>query len=133
MLIRSIRSISVGAVALAFISVAAAAAQPQCTVHPPKGTPESALAGMTKITEADARKTALAGFAKGSAEIAEAELEVEHGCLIYSFDVKSAGNDGIDEVQIDAGSGQTLGRKHESSAEEAAESAEEKRESAAKQ
>jgi hypothetical protein len=97
-----------------------------CSIHPPTGTPESALPGLTKVTQADAQKTALAGFvdSAGAATIAESELEVEHGCLIYSFDVRVAGQKGVEEVNVDAGTGKVLLRKHETSGQETAEAKE---------
>ena len=116
---------------LLYTAIPATAAEPQCSVHPPKGTPDSALPAMTKVDEAAARKTALGAFAAGSAAIAESELEVERGCLVYSFDVRVRGKDGIEEIWVDAGSGQIGGRKHESAEHEAAEAAAEKAEAAA--
>ncbi len=110
-----------------FVALCAAgpalAADSTCTIHPPNGTSNSALKGMTKVTESDARTTALARFANGSAEIAESELEVERGCLVYSFDVRVKDRAGIDEIQIDAGSGHVVSHKHETAAQEAAEAA----------
>jgi uncharacterized membrane protein YkoI len=48
----------------------------------------------------------------------ERELEVEHGCLVYSFDIKVAGKDGTEEVLIDARTGQVLSHEHESTKQE---------------
>ena len=76
---------------------------------------------MAKVTETDARKTALASFSANTAKIVEAELEVERGCLIYSFDITVLGKDGVEEVWIDAGSGQLLAREHETAQHEATE------------
>lgn len=56
----------------------------------------------------------------------EAELEAEHGCLIYSFDIEVAGQTGIQEVQVDAGNGKVLSSKHESPKADAAEKAKDK-------
>ena len=41
------------------------------------------------------------------------ELEEEEGTLIYSFDIKSAGKDGTDEVHVDARTGAVLPIEHE--------------------
>lgn len=94
-----------------------------CSIHPPKGTAKSSLASLAKVTQADAQKAALAGFADfaSPASIAESELEAEDGCLVYSFDVKVAGHKGVEEVLVDAGTGKVLSRKHETSSQEAAE------------
>lgn len=101
----------------------AGAAEWPCTVHATKNTPDSALAGMAKVTQADAQKAALAGFSNfaSPATIAESELEIERDCLVYSFDVQVAGQKGVEEVLVDAGSGKVLSRKHETSKHEAAE------------
>lgn len=45
--------------------------------------------------------------------IREAELEMEHKRLIYSFDVKVAGKPGITEVNVDAKTGAVVGVSHE--------------------
>ena len=45
--------------------------------------------------------------------IREAELEVEHKRLIYSFDVKVAGKPGITEVNVDAKTGAVVDVSHE--------------------
>jgi peptidase YpeB-like protein len=50
------------------------------------------------------------------------EIEEEGGKLIYSFDFKTAGKTGIDEVNIDAMTGKLVGKiNHESPADEAKE------------
>ena len=53
--------------------------------------------------------------------IDEAEIEEEHGKLIYSFDVRTPGKTGIDEVNISAIDGTLIGRDHEGPKQEAAE------------
>ncbi len=110
--------------ALLFVAFSASisAAKSPCGIRPPKDTPKSALAGLATVKEADAEKAALAGFANfpGTATVAESELEVERGCLVYSFDVQVAGQKGAEEVLVDAGSGKILSRKQEPSKQEAA-------------
>ena len=55
------------------------------------------------------------------------EIEEEGGKLIYSFDFKTAGKTGIDEVNIDAMTGKLVGKiNHESPADEAKEAKAEK-------
>ncbi len=98
-----------------------------CTIHPKKGATKEELAPMAKITQADAQKAALASFKDPSkATVKEAELEAEHGCLIYSFDIEVTGKTGVQEVQIDAGNGKVLSSVHESPKAEADEKAREK-------
>ena len=83
------------------------------------------LVKAAKVKEADA--VAMARKALPHAEIASAELEREGGKLIYSFDMKTPGKDGIDEINIDAITGQQVGKpQHESSAGERKEARQEK-------
>jgi hypothetical protein len=61
------------------------------------------------------------------------EIEEEGGQLIYSFDFKTAGKTGIDEVNIDAMTGKLVGKiSHESPADEAKEAKAENAEKAEK-
>ena len=70
-----------------------------------------------KITMAQARATALK---KAPGKVKSAELEKEHGKLIYSFDIATA-KSGITEVNVDAINGKIVAVQHESAAKEAAE------------
>ncbi len=97
-----------------------------CAIQPKKGTPKSELAGMAKVSQAEAQKTAIDSVKSDNAEVAEAELEVENDCLVYSFDIKIAGKSGVQEVMVDAGNGKVLSSKHESPKAEANERAKEK-------
>jgi uncharacterized membrane protein YkoI len=93
---------------------------------------EAELAQMAKVSETDAEKTALAAVKAKNKKVADHELEVENGFLIYSFDVKVAGKPGIEEILVDAGSGKVLAHQHESDAAEKKEdAAKEKQEDAA--
>ncbi len=104
-----------------------AIAAEQCSIHPTKGTPEAKLKGLAKVSQSEAQKTAIAKLdARESVSVASAELEAEHGCLIWSFDLRVAGKGGIQEVQVDAGNGNVLSVKHESSRQEAAETSKER-------
>jgi uncharacterized membrane protein YkoI len=69
------------------------------------------------IDEAAARKTALAEVPGG--EITKAELEKEDSLLIWSFDIKVEGKEGIEEVHVDAKTGKAVKREHESGGGEA--------------
>jgi len=77
------------------------------------------LLAQAKVTDVAARQSALARVPGGS--IVKAELEQEKGKLIFSYDVKVPGKDGIQEVAVDATSGKVLSVEHESSATEAKE------------
>jgi uncharacterized membrane protein YkoI len=74
-----------------------------------------------KITAEAATATAQARVPKG--RIVSAEIEEEKGTLIFSFDIKTAGKSGIDEVNVDAITGKVLGVEHESPKAEAKEKA----------
>lgn len=114
-------------------SASTSIANSPCGIRPPKETPESALASLATVNQADAEKAALAGFANFAvaATVAESELEVERGCLVYSFDVQVAGKKGVEEVLVDAGTGKVLSREHETSKQEAAEARHEAKKAAA--
>ena len=70
-----------------------------------------------KITMKEAKKIALKQVHHGTIE--SAELEREHGKLIYSFDIKNP--KGITEVNVDAINGKVVAMQQESPAKEAAE------------
>jgi uncharacterized membrane protein YkoI len=58
------------------------------------------------------RQTALRRIPSGG--IVKAELEKEHGRVVYSFDLKVPAKPGIEEVQVDASSGKVVSVEHES-------------------
>ena len=68
----------------------------------PKET-ETQLQAQTKITRAEAEKTALARVPHG--KIKSGELEKEHGKLVWSFDISTPHSKNITEVQVDAKTG----------------------------
>ncbi len=110
------------ALALAVTAFAAAGAQ-QPTY---KRDVPAALLKRAKVKETDA--AAMARKLVPAATIDALELEREGGKLIYSFDMKTPGKDGIDEVNIDAITGKQVGKiGHESGADEAKEAAAEKK------
>ena len=58
------------------------------------------LLSRAKVSETEARTTALAKVPGGS--VKSGELEEEHGRLIWSFDIAAPGKPGVTEVQVDA-------------------------------
>ena len=106
------------------LSVSAAGIK--CSIHPAKDTPASALPGLAKVSQADAQKAAFKRIKAPSTAVAEGELEVEQGCLVYSFDIRIPSKPGIEEIIVDAGTGKILSHKHESTKQEAAEKAKDK-------
>ena len=85
------------------------------------------LQAEAKVSEADAKATALATVPTGT--ISSAELEKEHGKLIWSFDIAKAGSKNITEVHVDAKSGKVISSKTETARKEANEAAAEAKES----
>jgi hypothetical protein len=93
-----------------------------CSIRANKGTPSSALPALAKISHADAERNARASLKAAKAvSVAKSELEVEKGCLVWSFDLKIANQKGTREVWIDAGDGKILLSTHETVGQEAAE------------
>lgn len=90
---------------------------------------EDTLASRTaeaKITEAQAKTTALAKVPHGT--VKSAELEREHGRLVWSFDLSQPSAKGVTEVQVDAKSGKIVSVKKETPAQETREAKAEKAE-----
>ena len=69
------------------------------------------LASEARVSMKAARAKALARVPHG--RIQSAELEREHGKLIYSFDIRVPGKEGIEEVQVDAIKGGIVSVAHE--------------------
>ena len=78
-----------------------------------------------KVTADAATAAAQAKVPKG--KIASAEIEEENGKLLFSFDIRTAGKSGIDEVNVDALTGKVLGVQHETPKDEAREKAADKK------
>jgi uncharacterized membrane protein YkoI len=74
-----------------------------------------------KITQEEATKTALAKVPNG--KIKAAELEKEHGKLIWSFDISMPTFTNITEVQVDATTGKIVSTQVETPADQAKEAA----------
>jgi hypothetical protein len=92
-----------------------------------KGLSDAQLGNLAKVPQVDTEKNAITKIQGTDAvSIASAELEAEHRCLIWSFDLRVAGHSGIQEVQVDAGDGKVLSVKHETASQEATEASKEK-------
>jgi len=74
------------------------------------------LAKQAKVGETVAAATAQRRVPKGT--IQGVELERENGKLMFSYDIKTTGKSGIDEVNVDAITGAIVGFEHESAATE---------------
>jgi uncharacterized membrane protein YkoI len=84
---------------------------------------QAALQKEAKISETDARATALKQVPNGT--VKSSELEREHGKLIYSYDITVPGKTGIDEVNVNAIDGSVVAKQHETPKAEKAEAAQE--------
>lgn len=86
---------------------------------------QAALKAQAKITQEEATKTALAKVPEG--KIKSAEIEREHGKLIWSFDISMRKSTSITEVQVDAKTGKIVSTQIETPKDQAAESAADKK------
>lgn len=96
------------ALALALLYVPGAVAQ-GAQIHVRED--RKGLLKLAKTAPAAAIKTAQAKFP--NAVMKSAEIEKEHGRLIYSFDLQQPGVKGIEEVNVDASTGVLIGTEHE--------------------
>ena len=76
-----------------------------------------------KISKEEARAIA---FKQAPGEFEEEELEREHGKLVYSYDIRTAGQKGITEVQVSAVDGSIVSVEKEDAASEAREKQQER-------
>ena len=83
-----------------------------CSTKASHLTKKTELMKQAKVSEADAKKAAL-GTAGSGATIVKGGIEVESGCLIYSYHVKDPAAKGQTEVIVDAGTGTVLKQEHE--------------------
>jgi uncharacterized membrane protein YkoI len=86
---------------------------------------QAALKAQAKITQAEAEKTVLAKVPDG--RIKAAELEREHGKLIWSFDISMPKSRSIVEIQVDAKTGKIVSTQVETPKDQAAEAAADKK------
>lgn len=83
---------------------------------------EARLMAKARISQADAQATALAKVPNGT--VKEGELEKEHGKLIWSFDITTPDSKDIQEVAVDAITGDVIAVDTETPADQAKEAAE---------
>ena len=86
---------------------------------------EARLMKETKVAKSRAEKTALTKVRDGM--IKSAELEREHGLLIWSFDIAKPDTKNITEVQVDAKTGKIASVKIETLKDQATEAAAERK------
>ncbi len=85
-------------------------AAPQGSIRPAGKVKPADLPALAKISFESALKAALTAV---PGHVIKAELEVEDGNLMYSFEIVGA-DKAITEVEIDAGDGKVLGTENES-------------------
>ena len=100
-------------ISIGFVVLAATGAGAQASYK--RDIPDS-LAKQAKVNESAAAATAQRRVPKGKIE--GVELERENGKLMFSYDIKTSGKSGIDEVNVDAITGKIIGFGHESAAAE---------------
>jgi len=105
--------LTIGSLITALALTTVNAATPNCSIHPAKDATDAQLAGLAKVTQAQAERKALT-HVKSPAKVVGAELQVEDGCLFWTLIVKGAGKAGMEEFKVDAGTGKVLLAKHES-------------------
>ena len=91
-----------------------------CSTKASHMTKKTELMKAAKVDEAAAQKAAL-GTAGSGASIVKGGIEVESGCLVYSYHVKDPAKSGQTEVFVDAGTGAVLKQEKESALRAAAE------------
>ena len=116
---KTTRGISMLAAAVALALVAAPSSAQLAKPATARRETMKQLRAEAKITEKQARVTALAQVPGG--HVRKHELERENGKLVYSFDIATKGKTGIDEVQVDAITGAVVSNTHETPAMEKAE------------
>jgi uncharacterized iron-regulated membrane protein len=87
---------------------------------------QAELQAQAKVSQEQATQTARARVP--DAEVKSAELEREHGKLVWSFDLAQSGKRGVTEIQVDAITGKIVSVKKESAAQEATEASKEAQE-----
>jgi uncharacterized membrane protein YkoI len=109
------KTAGIAATALLISLVASAGDQP-CSIHAKRSQSKDELTAMAKWSAADAQDAALKSLnvTPDKATVKKSELEVEDGCLVYSFDIVVAGEGkGQHEIEVDAGNGRILKTDHD--------------------
>lgn len=103
------------------------AAMSSVAAQNPKHETQAQLMREAKVTKVAATKTAIAQVPHG--RIRSSEIERENGKLIYSFDIKVPHKSGIEEINVDAMTGEVIAHQHETPKSERKEAMQEKNES----
>ncbi len=115
--------------AIVVVTAALLAASSVAHAQGVKATEEQpGLQAKAKISADAAEKVALSHVPKGKVD--SAELEKENGRFVYSVDIVVPGKTGVEEVLVDAESGNFISHRHETAAMETKEKRDEAREMA---
>lgn len=87
---------------------------------------QAALMAQATVSQADAEKTALAKVPMGT--VKSAELENEHGALVWSFDIATPKSKNIHEILVNAKTGKIIHTELETPKAQAKENAQDKAE-----
>jgi uncharacterized membrane protein YkoI len=111
------------AAALALPFAAHAKDQPQwnCSIKAKHANEEARK--QAKVGYDQAKATAVGAVKGDSKQLRGGGLEVDRGCLVYRYDVEVAGQKGVEEVVVDAGTGAILAQQHESAVKQTLETA----------
>jgi uncharacterized membrane protein YkoI len=110
-----VKTATIVATGLLVALVASAGDQP-CSIHAKKSQSKEELTAMAKWSQPDALAAALKSLnvTADKVTVKKSELEVEDGCLVYSFDIVVAGESkGKHEIEVDAGNGRILSTDHD--------------------
>lgn len=92
----------------------ARAQKPECSLRPARGTSQTELASMARVTSRDAEARAIASVAPSKVNsVMSSGVEVVNGCLAWPFDLRFADKGGVQEVMVDAGDGKILSSEYE--------------------
>lgn len=92
-----------------------------CSTENHKESRQAKYMAEAKVSKEDALATAMANVPNGT--VKEAELEKEHGKLIWSFDIATPDSRDITEVNVDAITGKVVSTDKEKPEDEAKEAA----------
>lgn len=113
------KSYTIGAAIM--LAAAAPALAQQSTISVKEET--HGLLAQATVKPDSAQRVALLRVPGG--RVTQAEIEKEHGKLVYSFDIKVDGRPGVEEILVNAATGAVEGQEHENDEDEASEASQE--------
>ncbi len=81
----------------------------ECSIHPPRKATAEELNRLVRISQDEARKTAIASLAPlKPGDVITSEVEPYEGCLTWPFTMRLPTKKGVQEVFVDAGDGKVV-------------------------